>query len=355
MRINLGSIASSIRKKFTDTFNRADSASVLGTASDGSTWNVIRGTWGISGNAASSSTSPSSYPLATVDMPKQNVQIDLLSTANGTGAGLWVTDSGNWWAIAVDQETVTTYSTCNASNCNAYTNYSGSNCNAYSTNCNAYSVACNSGGFLFYNSSCNTFNTSTCKTYAGGGCSGYSGGGCSAYNAGKTCRSWFATYCSSWYATYCSSWNTANCNAYNAPVATCTAPGNLAYNCNLYSTTCDAYTTYSGSNCNAYFAYTYACNPVTTYPSYIRLYQSLANTVTQIASQTIAAVAQSLRITTNGSQITTKAYSDANQVTQIGSDWIYTPTGVALTPKYGIVVTPTNYSQGSTIGDITIS
>lgn len=355
MRINLGSIASGVRKRFKDTFNRADNASVIGTASDGSAWNVLRGTWGISSNAASSSTSAASYPMATVDMPKQNVQIDLLSTANGTGAALWVTDSGNWWALAVDQETLTTYSTCNASNCNAYTNFSGANCNAYTSNCNAYTAACTSGNVI-YTSNCNSFNASNCATYAGGGCSGYAGGGCSAYNAGKTCRSWFATYCVSWYAVYCSSWNASNCNAYNAASAfACNVGGYLYSNCNSYSSTCNAYTTYSGSNCNAYFAYTYACNPVTTYPSYIRLYQSVSNTISTIASQAISAVAQSLRITTSGSQVTTKAYSDANQVTQIDTDWVYTPTGVALTPKYGIVVTPTNYSQGSTIGDITIS
>ena len=352
MRINLGSRAS-IRKRFKDTFDRADSASDIGSASDGSLWSTVRGTWGILTNRASTSSSASTYPMATIDMPKQNVTIDLLDTANGTGAALWVTDSGNWWAIAVDQETLTTYSTCNASNCNAYTNYSGSNCNAYSFTCNTYTAACTPGN-VYYVASCNTFNTSNCATYAGGGCSGYSGGGCSAYNSGKTCKSWYATYCSSWYATYCSSWNAATCVAYSYN-AVCNSGGYLYYNCSGGTSNCNAYTNFSGSNCNAYFAYTYGCNPVTTYPAYIRLYQSVANTVTQIASQAISAVAQSLRITTSGSQITTKAYSDTNQVTQIDSDWVYTPTGVALTPKYGIVVTPTNYNQGSTIGDITIS
>lgn len=342
MRFNLGSIASSIRDKFADTFNRTDSASDLGRTSDGSLWTVIRGTWGIATNKASSSTAASLYPLATVDMPKQNVQIDLLDTANGTGAALWVTDSGNWWGVAVDQETVTTYSTCNASNCNAYANGSYSYCSgSYNSTCNAYNSAyCPSPWTLFYNYNCNSFNASNC--------SGFNSSTCSAYNSGKTCKSYNASNCKSY--------NASTCNAYSTPVPTCTGSGGSpTTNCNSYSSNCNSYTTVNYSYCSASYDYTYACNPVTTYPIYIRLYQSVANTVSQIASTTLSAVAQSLRVTTSGSQITTKAYSDAAQVTQIDSDWVYTPTGVALTPKYGIVVTPTNYSQGSTIGDITIS
>lgn len=337
MRINLGSFAS-IRKRFVDTFNRADNSSDIGTASDGSLWSVIRGTWGILSNKASSSTSASAYPIATIDMPKTNVTIDLLDTANGTGAALWVTDSGNWWGLAVDQETVTTYSTCNASNCNAYVTVSGNNCNSYTTNCNAYNLFCTSGS-LYYSYNCSGgFNTSTC--------SGFNTSTCSAYNAGKTCKSYNASNCKTY--------NVSNCKGYSTPTPAC-GGGFLVQTCNSYSANCSSFSPFSYSYCSAYFDYTYACNPVTTYPVYIRLYQSVANTVSQIASQIISSFAQSLKITTSGSQITTKAYSDAAQVTQIGSDWVYTPTGVSLTPKFGIIVTPTNYSQGSTIGDITIS
>lgn len=340
MRFNIGSIASSIRKRFVDTFDRADSASDLGRATDGSLWTVLRGTWGISSNKASSSTAPSSYPLATIDMPKQDVQIDLKDVANGTGAALWVTDSGNWWGIAVDQETVTTYSICGGSNCNAYTYVSGSNCNSYSTNCNSTSVACFPPGYLYYYTYCSgTYNTSNCT--------GFNASTCSAYNSTKNCKSYNASNCKGY--------NASNCNSFATSPQCNISPGYMYYNCNAYSTNCSAYSSYSYYYCSSAFYYTYECNPVTTYPVYIRLYQSVANTVSQIASQTLSAMAQSLRIVTSGSQITTKAYSDTDQVIQVDSDWVYTPTGVALTPKYGIVVTPTNYNQGSTIGDAQIS
>lgn len=341
MRFNVGSIASSIRKRFKDTFDRTDSGSDLGRASDGSLWTALRGTWGISTNKASTATSPSSYPLATIDMPKQDVTIDLLDTANGTGAALWVTDSGNWWGLAIDQETVTTYSTCNASNCNAYVYTSYSYCSGgFTSTCNAYnSPSCTSGAFLYYTYFCNSYNASNC--------SAFNTSTCSAYNSGKTCKSYNASTCKAY--------NVSNCNAYNTPLSACTFGPPPSSNCNAYSANCISYTTVFYTYCSAFYDYTYACNPVTTYPIYIRLYQSVASTVSQIASQTLSAMAQSLKITTSGSQITTKAYSDAAQVTQIDTDWVYTPTGVSLTPKYGILVTPTNYNQGSTIGDITIS
>jgi hypothetical protein len=281
--------------------------------------------------------------MATIDMPKQDVTIDLLDTANGTGAALWVTDSGNWWGLAIDQETVTTYSTCNASNCNAYVYTSYSNCSGgFNSTCNAYnSLYCPTPWTLYYNYNCSGgFNTSTC--------SAFNTSTCSAYNSTKNCKTYNASTCKTY--------NVSNCKGYSTPAPACTGSGGTpSYNCNAYSSNCISYTTVFYTYCSAYFDYTYACNPVTTYPVYIRLYQSVASTVSQIASQTLSAVAQSLKITTSGTQITTKAYSDAAQVTQIDSDWVYTATGASVTPKYGVLVTPTNYNQGSTIGDITIS
>ena len=343
MGLNLGSFAS-IRKRFADTFNRTDSASEIGRSSDGSLWSIIRGTWGISTNRASTSSAASSYPLATIDMPKENVTIDLLDTANGTGAALWVTDSGNWWGLAISQESVTTFSTCNGSNCNAWTTSFFSSCNAWTTNCNAYSTPyCESNGppsFLFFFSNCSGgFNTSTCASN--------NATSCNRWNAGRTCNRWNASTCATW--------NSSNCRSYSTPQPACTSGGFITTSCTSFSTNCTGWTTSSSSSCSAFFEFTFACNPVTTYPVYIRLFQSVSSTVSQIASTTLASMAQSLKITTSGTQITTKAYSDTAQVTQIGSDWVYTATGAAVTPKYGIVVAPTNYNQGSTIGDITIS
>lgn len=340
MGLNLGSFAS-IRKRFADTFNRTDSASEIGRSSDGSLWSIIRGTWGISTNRASTSSAASSYPLATIDMPKQNVTIDLLDTANGTGAALWVTDSGNWWGLAISQESVTTFSTCSGSNCNAWTTSFFSSCNAWTTNCSAFNtLSCPSPWTLFFFSPCNGgFNTSTCSSF--------NATSCNRWNAGRTCNRWNTSTCATW--------NSSNCISYGAPIASCTGSGEPQTSCASFTTNCTGWTTSSSSSCSAFFEFTFACNPVTTYPVYIRLFQSISNTVSQVASTTLASMAQSLKITTSGTQITTKAYSDTAQVTQIGSDWVYTATGASVTPKYGIVVAPTNYNQGSTIGDITIS
>jgi hypothetical protein len=73
-----------------------------------------------------------------------------------------------------------------------------------------------------------------------------------------------------------------------------------------------------------------------------------------VFSQTIASIAQSLRITTADEDITIKAYSDTNQVTQIGNDIVYTATGAVLTPRFGISVNPSAYNQGFDIDEITI-
>jgi hypothetical protein len=51
---------------------------------------------------------------------------------------------------------------------------------------------------------------------------------------------------------------------------------------------------------------------------------------------------------------TIKPYSDTNLSTQIGSDLTYTPTGVAINARYGIMVKPSAYSQGTTIDEISI-
>ena len=339
MRFNLGSIAA-IRRKFKDTFDRTDNGSVLGNASDGSIWTILRGTWGISTNKATSSTAASSYPIATITMPKQNVQIDLLDTSNGTGAALWVTDSGNWWGISVVQESVSTTNYCSAWNCDSYNSISAYNCNAWTFTCNSgYAAACNGGNLYYYTACTGNWNASTC----------------SFWNV-SNCKSWFSgsKNCATYNGSNCGAYNASTCNSYGSQAA-CYA-GGVYYYCVGGNTSCSSGTQYFISgNCNPGSSYSYACGTTVTYPVYFRLYQSVANTVTQIAQQTLASLAQSMRITTSGSQITAKAYSDAAQVTQIGTDWVYTPTGASLTTSYGIVVTPTNYSQGSTIGDISIS
>ena len=303
MRINLGSIASSIRDKFVDTFNRADTTGELGAASDGSLWNALRGVMQVGSNKAGSPSGTSTYPAASVKMPKTDVTISLAGTGNGAGSLLWVTDSGNWWATDIYQYT-------------------------YSQN-------------WYYNQATGNY---TCTTYS-------SAKGCdiSTANYSKNCV--LNGYC----CAVCNAWNSNNIK-------------NAAY-CKTYSYTGTYSCTYSvaGYNCVAPYYYN-VCNAgnadYTTvfggtyyyYPTYVRVLQSVANTVSTVANWSFgdSVTIQSLKTLISGNQITVKAYSDTNLTTQIGSDLVYTATGATVTAEYGIVLTPSGSNTVNTIDSVTI-
>ena len=106
-------------------------------------------------------------------------------------------------------------------------------------------------------------------------------------------------------------------------------------------------TTYSGPF--------YNCG--TCYPQYIRIVQSVANTISTIGTYLVGtgtSAVKSLRVSTSGQQITTKAYSDENLVTQIGNDLVYTATGAVLDQRFGLVVMPSAYTQGYSVDEISI-
>jgi hypothetical protein len=330
-------VAQSTRKRFYDDFDRANQSG-LGTAKDGSIWNTLRGSFSISSNTAVGV--DANYPIANQTMPFSNVEIDLYGTTQGSAASLWVTDSGNWWAVgmtqepescnctyyyntnyyyadqlAVGQNATTGYSVCNQSSCNAASsycagNYNGQNCNNFA--CNGYT--------------CNAYNAYNSKNKTGGTCAASS---CAGYR------------CSG-------SYNASNCNS-------------LGYIC------------YGGYTCNVsqslytpgnYYYYYYAvlhsstsgpyASCSTCYPQYIRVIQSVANTVSVVTQWSIGTLASALKIKTSGSQITVSAYSDSSMITQIGSDLVYTPTGVAITPAFGLTVIPSTYNQGYTTDAIEI-
>ena len=113
----------SVRKRFTDTFTRANTSGSLGTATDGSRWTAVRGVFTVSSNKAAGDST--SYPIATQPMPFTNSAIEINDLSQGTGAAIWVTDSGNWWAVGIDTGSGVT---CNCQTCyNASTNNSFTN------------------------------------------------------------------------------------------------------------------------------------------------------------------------------------------------------------------------------------
>ncbi len=318
------SALSATKKKFVDTFNRSNQSG-LGTASDGSTWEIVNGSWSISSNTAVGANS--SYPMATVDMPFSDVQIDVVTTSQGAATALWVTDANNWWAVGITQE---------AENCNCTYYYNTS--------------------YYYYNTNCAAYNSGT-----------YNGSNCNAYSS---------PYCIFGYS-YCSgSYNSSNCNnyAYNYTNKSirCSGSWNGSY-CNAYAYAC---LQYGGGGCvgnwnvsylNSGNLYYYSCQQLgsqsdgpyqscsTCYPQYIRIIKSVAGTVSLLTQQSLGAtLAAAFRVKTSGSQITASAYSDSSQVTQIGSDLVYTPTGVTITAQHGITIIPSSYNQGYAVDSVEI-
>ena len=106
----------SVRKRFIDTFTRSNQSG-LGTADDGSSWTVTRGSWSISSNTAVGN--DANYPMAVQNMGVKDVTVSVKGALQGTAAALWVTDSGNWWAVGIDQTTTS----CNCQTCYNYFPY----------------------------------------------------------------------------------------------------------------------------------------------------------------------------------------------------------------------------------------
>lgn len=403
------SSVSSVRKAFTDTFNRVNQTP-LGTASDGTEWENIRPGFSISSNKASA-TNPSSYPLAAIDFPSSNVAISLSGTDQGSSAALWVTDSGNWWAVGIDQAPTTcncqTGSTCNSwnqSNCASGSNFGG-NCSSFSfveafcAQWNTRNIQCSAWGITTGNcrswnlppgncielfpGSCRAWTGGNCNELLQGSCRANSGGNCRLWNAGRTCRATNPVSCSAWNTRPCGGWNTRICNGWNTRPCgqwstrsnVCDAwntrnnfctnnvlpPGNCSANnspftfCNstawnFFGFTCNSFNT---SNCTNWSTFTFGCQ--TCYPQYIRLFQSVSSTVTEIFNWTVSSIVRSFRVKTNKDQITIEAFSDDNHVTKIGGDIIFTPTGVTVTPKFGIVLKPSEFNQGTAIDGIQIT
>lgn len=381
-----GISSSGTRNKFADGFD-----GTFDEATDGSLWKSLRGTWSVVLGKASSSSAANTYPIASIDMPENQgtTTISMKSMGQGTGAALWITDSGTWWAVVAGTDagfgcSCTTQSNfkCSANACNAYI-CNGFNCPA-PNNCN--SVGCNSvcsgnntcsstrncvnGNIANWNA-CNAYNFGNCNAFRynavtpcvtfnkTGNCNRYRVGGGTQYCSGnfvgnRFCRS--GQNANNYSCTGWSACNTWNCNITQCGNYFCN-PGS-AYNCTnptCKTGSCNPANTY----CTTYVPDTYfqSC-AATCYPTYIRLIKSAANMVTEVTKITVgnttSSLVNSLKLIVSGNQITAKAYSDTNLSSQIGSDLTFTPTGVTISTSYGIIVTPSVTNQGNSLDDFTI-
>ena len=303
-------------------------------------WKYASGIW--SGNlGGATSTAASSYPYLATKMAGSDVVIDVAAASQGAGAALWVTDSGDWFGVisGLDpgQQCNPVCNSTQYANNNSVCGFNGSGCN--NSVCGWNNVTCN-------NSVCGstqaTCNNSVC---------GYNGGNCNALQYRPQCLCQVCTgnfNASVPYYSGCNSCNTAQpyysgCNSCNTSTAY-TAGCNSCWNSTPY---------YSG--CNNVYSFCANTTYSTCYPAFIRIIKRVSGTISEVVRQTMSQAVNSLKVTVTGNQITTKAFSDSSLTSQIDSDFVYTPLGNTITTSYGIVLGPSSYNQGSSVGAVTIT
>jgi hypothetical protein len=325
MPISLGSLASSIRKKFADNFAiRSNTTGGLGIASDGSYWNSVNGTIQVASGKATATTTPTfggagtTYPMATVNMPTTNNVISITDINPGSSAAIWVQSSSDWWLVDVDE----TFNTIPGN-----TVYGATGTNYGATGNFTYASGINYG---FVNSNYGpvaTGNYFSVTNY------GYA---YSVYAPYNPLNIWYI-YVNNSYTYYGSSYGYgvtgSNYGPKNQNYSTGTNYGGVGTNYGVVS-----------SNATTY-----------AYSQILRISKSVASTVnSSVASIVLTtnslAKAISMKIFTSGTDITARAYSDNNFVTQVGSDLVYTATGATITTQYGIAISPSAYQQSAIIG-----
>lgn len=316
---SFGQLASSVRKRFLDTFStRSNTTGSLGTATDGSLWDAVNGTIQVTTGAATATTTPTAgsagtaYPMATVTLPVQNNSISLRGTNEGSAVALWVQSSSDWWLVSVEgtQNTVTNYASAQNYNYAFANNITYSSGTGFTQSTNFFSAS-NQNSFT----SGTTFNSATRTTG-----SPFSFQRFWASSPGGTTWAWSTNFFGA----------TSNFSA------------------TTFASTAGAFYSYASAGT----FYTYAAGTTTTYNEFLRVRQSVASVVSTITSQLISTAAsiKSLLVSTSGTQITARAFSDDNFVTQIGTDLVYTATGATINTKYGLAVSPSAYNQSAIIG-----
>ena len=349
MKPNPMSVPSSIRKRFIDFFERDNTTNELTPSNNayGGAWDLIKGVFRINGFAAAAVSPPEEYPMATIDMTEEDVDVYLYGIDNGSAASLWVTDSGNWFAVGVDQHPV---------DCNC----------EVGTECNRWNASNVTNYYTFESGGRNAFNFASgqfCTTNITGGRNAnyqrycYPVTGCNRYIAGGACVSWYRyTQCVN--AIY----------SYNAPnyTTTCNTNFSTAYNAPNFTTNIDGW---NAKTCNRWNEYTFNCQ--TCYPQWIRILQSVNGTVSTISKHLASSVFRTIKspnetldlvvqdspiidfvramiLKVRGSQISVDAYSDVGAVDKIAlqdGDIVYSPTGAQIVPRYGIMISPSEYNQ----------
>jgi hypothetical protein len=364
----LGGVFTAVREKFTDTFVR-NNRSDLGRASDGSLWQTIRAGLGVDNNRATAA-NPQDYPIATVDMPSSDVTIDLQGVSQGGGAAIWVQSSDDWYAVTIDQTprnipestqvVSANYSYSDRFNATTQTEVAPfwsatSNSGSTTTVNGSNSVTNNATDFKnvtgnYSYTAWNTFffkysSTTFYKYFYFGKVSGSAWGSTTTWGWAKSGNSFTANASYTYRVSYTYKVTTTTPWSYTVYYPP-TFAGNVFAGNYSYSVTIPGYTY------TAFAPYTYSVTvpAQTVYDQKISLRQSIAGNVQLLTSWLVssAQVIRALKVKLTGNVISTKAYSDANQVAQIGSDLLYTATGAEVSTKFGLVISPSSYGQGTT-------
>jgi hypothetical protein len=219
-------------------------------------WKVVRSGWS-AGSGTVSASNPTQYPLLSTTMSKTNVTIEITDPGIGTGAALWVTDSGNWYGVVTSQEV-----SSGTGNCGTYSAIN--NC-GYTNPCIPTGGSYTNSGYEDFGYQC--INTSTYSW--NGNPASYGNYSCSCPNANNCAFGYVASgnyslsYCAniSYSANYCGYYTQAhqyydNCKTGGNCVATggnCRTYGNCLVYGGYYIACCKAYNTYNSC------AYTNPC------------------------------------------------------------------------------------------------
>ncbi len=327
-----------------DTFSRI----VVGGLGqvNGSTWEILRGSWEVSNDRASSSSTD--YPLAVLTFTDSDVSISVDDPTVGAGTAFWVTDSGSWYAAVYEQEQV-------CGECQNCTAWNSSNCNAFgcigninSSSCNAWQ--CGGGEILCrpFAGFCNAFasNPSTWSCAQNGPCniwnSANSGRGNPPFGFCWGPSRNFVCNQTGWSNTYCVSSNPGGTScSFTCTTWICTPAGFVPGNCNQFGCVGN----FNASNCAAFEGV--PCNCVVN--DKIHIFRYVSGTISSISETIFAGTIRSFKAILQGNKVTISAYDATgyNPADKIGTDVEITIDSPVKTTDHGIIIGSSTYGQGS--------
>lgn len=315
----LGILAAKLLDSFTDIFSsRTNTTTGLGTSTDGNIWTQVTGNLIVSSGAATATATPTIVSTTRSSGGTSGTNTVTVASTTGIAIGQRIT------GLNIPADTVV--SAINGSVITVSKNFTGNV----------------SGTLLFLSANSTEYSMATQDMANVNNIIELKGA-----NEGSAVALWVQSSSDWWMVGVDSVRNTTPGNYYAGTPPTYT-PGsyfsywspNAGY---VYGTNPPTYTPGNPSG----------TNPATySFSQYLRISKSVSSVVSTVTSLAVStsSVIRSLRVTLNSNQITARAFSDTNLVTQLGSDLVYTATGAIVNTQYGIAISPSAYQQSPTIG-----